>query len=58
MKCSGMAWREKGGQAILTLRAHIQSRRFDTAWQLLVDGYKRMVRVPEKVIPLRPQARQ
>jgi hypothetical protein len=58
MKCSGMAWREKGGQAILTLRAHIQSRRFDAAWQLLADGYRRMVSVPDNIIPLRPRPRQ
>jgi len=53
MKCSGMAWRDDGGQAILTLRSFIQSKRFDAAWKLLLEGYKRLVMVPANVIPLR-----
>ena len=51
MKCSGMAWREMGGQAVLTLRALIQSGRFHSAWKLIVDGYKREIAVPKNVIP-------
>jgi len=31
-KRSGMRWRTSGGQAIFTLRALIQSDRFDSAW--------------------------
>jgi hypothetical protein len=54
MKCSGMAWRDEGGQAILSLRSFIQSKRFDAAWELLLEGYKRMVAVPQNVIPLSP----
>lgn len=57
MKCSGMAWRDEGGQAILSLRSFIQSKRFDAAWDLLVAGYKKMVAVPDNVIAL-PQRRQ
>lgn len=35
MKCSGMAWKQDGGQAILTLRSLIQSDRWQSAWQSL-----------------------
>lgn len=56
MKCSGMAWREEGGQAILTLRALIQSDRFPAAWKLIVAGYKREIAVPENVIPFPARA--
>ena len=56
MKCSGMAWREEGGQAILTLRALIQSDRFAAAWKLIIDGYKREIAVPENVIPFPARA--
>ena len=35
MKCSGMAWKQTGGQAILTLRSLIQSDRWQHAWRLL-----------------------
>lgn len=35
MKCSGMAWTQVGGQAILTLRSLIQSERWERAWSLL-----------------------
>ena len=52
LKRSGMRWREAGGQAILTFRALCQSERFDRAWPLLTDTYKRSVRLPHKVIAL------
>jgi hypothetical protein len=55
MKCSGMAWRNEGGQAILSLRSFIQSKRFDAAWDLLVEGYKKLVNLGENVIPLGPK---
>lgn len=35
MKCSGMAWKQTGGQAILSLRSLIQSNRWSAAWRLL-----------------------
>jgi hypothetical protein len=57
MKCSGMAWRNEGGQAILSLRSFIQSKRFDAAWDLLVAGYKKMVAMPANVVAL-PERRQ
>ena len=57
MKCSGMAWRDEGGQAILSLRSFIQSNRFDAAWELLREGYQRLVTLPDNVISLR-QPRQ
>ena len=55
LKCSGMAWRNEGGQAILSLRSFIQSNRFDAAWELLLKGYKKMVTLPDNVIPLQPR---
>ena len=35
MKRSGMAWRQLGGQGILTFRSLIQSNRWSAAWELL-----------------------
>ncbi|NES87375.1 MAG: hypothetical protein F6K10_42020 [Moorea sp. SIO2B7] len=35
MKCSGMAWKQAGGQAILTLRSLIQSDRWQRGWNLI-----------------------
>ena len=55
LKCSGMAWRNEGGQAILSLRSFIQSSRFDAAWELLLEGYKKMVTLPDNVITLQPR---
>ncbi len=39
MKRSGMSWRQKGGQAVLTFRALIQRDRWDHAWALLARQY-------------------
>ena len=47
LKRSGMRWRHAGGQAILTLRALIQSKRFDSAWELLSGTYRREVNIPD-----------
>ena len=52
VKRSGMRWRTAGGQAILTLRALCQSERFERAWSLLGETYKRSVTLPRKVIAL------
>jgi hypothetical protein len=52
LKRSGMRWRGPGGQAILTWRALCQSERFDRAWPLLVETYKKTVTLPHKVIAL------
>ena len=51
LKRSGMRWRHTGGQAILTLRALIRSRRFDSAWEMLSGTYRREVTIPDNVIP-------
>ena len=51
LKRSGMRWRHAGGQAILTLRALIQSKRFDSAWELLSGTYRRAVTIPDNVVP-------
>jgi len=52
MKRSGMRWRHDGGQAILTLRALMQSHRFDHAWDLLSETYRTEVTLPENVVAL------
>jgi hypothetical protein len=56
LKRSGMRWRLLGGQAILTFRALCQSERFERAWPLLVETYKRTVTLPGKVIALRKRS--
>ena len=45
-----MRWRHGGGQAVLTLRALMQSSRFDQAWTLLSNTYRQNVRVPDNVV--------
>ena len=50
LKRSGMRWRHPGGQAILTLRAQVESSRFDQAWALLSDTYRQEVIVPNNVV--------
>jgi len=52
LKRSGMRWRHPGGQAILTFRAWVQSERFDRAWSLLSDTFRKTVTLPENVVPL------
>ena len=54
LKRSGMRWGPRGGQAILTLRSLVQSRRFDHAWTLLAQSYRTPVSCPDNVVPLRP----
>ena len=53
LKRSGMRWGPRGGQAILTLRSLVQSRRFDHAWSLLAQSYRTQVSCPDNVVPLR-----
>ena len=50
---SGMRWSERGGQAIPTLRALLQSNRFESGWALLSETYRAEVSVPDHVVPLR-----
>ena len=45
LKRSGMAWTPVGGQAILTFRSLIQSRRWSRAWNLLAAEYRQTVTV-------------
>ena len=52
LRRSGMRWGHDGGQAILTLRALDQSDRFDGAWTLLAQTYRRTVTLPAKVTAL------
>ena len=53
LKRSGMRWSVRGGQAILTLRALLQSNRFDSGWALLAETYRSEVSAPDNVVPLR-----
>ncbi len=55
LKRSGMRWRHPGGQAILTFRALVQSERFDRAWSLLSDTYRKTVALPGNVVPFTRQ---
>ena len=55
LKRSGMRWRHPGGQAILTLRALVQSERFDRAWSLLSGTYRKTVTLPQNVVPFARQ---
>ena len=57
LKRSGMRWRTAGGQAILTLRALCQSERFERAWSLLGETYKRSVALPRNVIAFKQRDR-
>jgi hypothetical protein len=43
LKCSGMAWRWKGGQAILNFRSHLKSNLFDQLWNVIYGMYRRPV---------------
>jgi len=47
-----MRWRHPGGQAILTFRAWVQSGRFERAWALLSETFRKTVTLPENVVPL------
>lgn len=52
LKRSGMRWRHAGGQAILTLRGLVQSKRFEHAWHRLSDTYRTEVQLPDNVVAL------
>ena len=54
LKRSGMRWRHVGGQAILTLRALLQSARFERAWALLSETYRHEIIVPDNVVAFPP----
>ena len=51
LKRSGMRWSERGGQAILTLRALLQSHRFESGWSLLLQTYRADVSAPQCCAP-------
>jgi hypothetical protein len=50
MKRSGMRWRHEGGQAILTLRALVQSERFERGWQLLAETYRADIELRDNLV--------
>ncbi len=45
MKCSGMRWSSFGGQAVLTLRALVQSGRWHQAWHILEAEFRKPVSI-------------
>jgi hypothetical protein len=52
MKCSGMRWSSSGGQAVLTLRALVQSARWQQAWRLIEAEFCKPVSiVKEQLVP-------
>ena len=57
LKRSGMRWSMHDGEAILTLRAWLQSHRFDSGWAVLSDTYRSEVAAPKNVVPLRRHIR-
>ena len=57
LKRSGMRWSVRGGQAILTVRAWLQSNRFEAGWAVLSDTYRSEVSAPNNVVPLRRRTR-
>lgn len=52
LKRSGMRWGIDGGQAVLTFRALAQSNRFENAWRLVSQMYKKDVSLPKNVVAL------
>ena len=58
MKRSGMSWREEGGQAILTLRSLIQSRRWERGWGMLAAEYRHDVTPVVRITPIGNRLRQ
>jgi len=58
LKRSGMCWREKGGQAILTFRGLLQSKLFNAGWSELSNLYLQNIKLPENVIPFRSKHRK
>ncbi len=45
MKCSGMRWSSPGGEAVLTLRALVQSGRWHQAWRLIEAEFRKPVSI-------------
>jgi hypothetical protein len=52
LKRSGMSWQHNGGQGILSFRSLIKSYRFDKAWPLIANQYKKDVIVHKNVLSL------
>ena len=52
MKRSGMSWSHYGGNSILNLRAITKSHRFDSAWKLMINKYKKEGIECSNVIPM------
>jgi hypothetical protein len=58
LKLSGMCWRMKGGQSIITFRALLHSHLFDDAWEMLSAEYKSEITPPKNIISFRNEARK
>ena len=52
LKRAGMSWHHTGGQGVLTFRSLIKSQRFDKAWPLVANQYKREVLEHKNVFSL------
>ncbi len=55
MKSSGMSWSRTGGQAVLNLRAAVQSERLELMWNVLSPAFRREVLVDEDLGRLKPR---
>jgi hypothetical protein len=52
LKRAGMSWRHNGGQGVLSFRSLIKSHRFDRAWPLIANQYKKDIIVHKNVFSL------
>lgn len=50
LKRTGMSWRQPGGQSILTFRALVKSQRFDRAWKLIAEPFKKSFKPRNNVV--------
>ena len=55
LKRSGQHWNDDGGQAILTFRAMLLSKRLDDAWKMIEGFYVKPIELPSNVIPFKPK---
>ncbi len=52
LKRAGMSWQHNGGQGVLSFRSLIKSQRFDRAWLMIANQYKKNVVVYKNVFTL------
>lgn len=54
MKLSGMSWRTPGGQAILTFRGLLQSKRYELAWNVFRATRENPITIQDQPVRQRP----